>query len=857
MNHTKTILRSKFCLRTTLVVPFVLQIATAVGLVGYLSFRNGQRAVDDLANQLIEETGARIEQHVLDYLRKPQTIVQMTHAALQSGNLDLNDLDGLRRYFWQVVSQEKLDNYLYLGTEKSEFIGVERMDDHTVWFKVRTLNSSPNRETYLLDDRGNPQKLLRSRGYDPRSRPWYQEGIKIRQFGWSPVFPSYSRKNTSLEISPIRPVFNADGQVLAVVSMNLRLVRITDFLQDLYTSHHGQSFIMERSGDLIASSALAEPFTIIGEGGDREIERLPATNAQDPTVSETARFLQQQFGSFAAIADDRQLKMTIGDALYYIQVLPIRDGRGIDWLTVVVVPEQDFMAQINQNTRNTILLCLAALGTAIASSILTARWISRPILGISQASDQLAQGDLDQQVEPSLIVEIDTLANSFNTMAGQLKESFNALQQSEERFRSLVANIPGAIYRCQCNSDWKMKFISNTITEISGYQPSDYIHNRVCRYASTIHPEDRALVDTIVNQAVTAKKPYEVEYKIIHKDGSIRWVAERGRGVFDPQGNLLYLDGAIFDVSERKKVELALAEKDALMQLVLDNIPQLIFWKNSHFVFQGCNRQWAKSVGLNSPDDIVGKTDKELYQDESNVDVYLDKDRRVIETGNPELYLEYKSNKDKWFDTKKLPIRNPEHKIIGILGTIEDITERKKAEEALRIAEENYRSIFENAVEGIFQSSPEGRFISVNPALARIYGYDSPREMIESITNISEQLYVDSEKRTEFKKLLETYNIIKDFEFRCYYKDGSIIWTQINARAVKANSGNILYYEGIVQDITERKRREDELRRQLEELQIEIDQNKREKEVAMLTESSYFQEVQQEIAEVDLDEFWS
>ncbi len=129
--------------------------------------------------------------------------------------------------------------------------------------------------------------------------------------------------------------------------------------------------------------------------------------------------------------------------------------------------------------------------------------------------------------------------------------------------------------------------------------------------------------------------------------------------------------------------------------------------------------------------------------------------------------------------------------------------------------------------------------------------------MIESINNISEQLYVDPEKRTEFKKLLATQDIVKDFEYRCYCKDGSIIWTQIDARVVKAKNGNVLYYEGIVQDITERKRREDELRKQLEELKIEIDREKREQEVAMLTQSSYFQEVQQEIAEVNLDEFWS
>ena len=186
-----------------------------------------------------------------------------------------------------------------------------------------------------------------------------------------------------------------------------------------------------------------------------------------------------------------------------------------------------------------------------------------------------------------------------------------------------------------------------------------------------------------------------------------------------------------------------------------------------------------------------------------------------------------------------------------------DITERKQAEESLRIAEENYRSIFENALEGIFQSSPEGRFLRVNPALAKIYGYDSPNEMITSITNIGEQLYVDSEQRKEFQEQLAKQQSVSDFEYRSYCKDGRIIWTQIDARVVKDNQGEILYYEGMVQDVTERKRREDELRKQLEELRIEIDHSKREKEVAMLTESSFFQEVQQEMAQVDLDEFWS
>lgn len=174
----------------------------------------------------------------------------------------------------------------------------------------------------------------------------------------------------------------------------------------------------------------------------------------------------------------------------------------------------------------------------------------------------------------------------------------------------------------------------------------------------------------------------------------------------------------------------------------------------------------------------------------------------------------------------------------------------------LEALEQRYRSIFENALEGIFQSTPEGRFINVNPALAEMYGYDSPEDLTNSITNIGEQIYVDSEKRQEFQTILDTQETLKEFEYRCYRKDGRIIWTQIDARVVKDSAGKVLYYEGIVQDITERKQREDALKRQLEELEIEIDQQKREEAVATLVGSSYFQEVQKEIAEVDLDEFW-
>ena len=135
--------------------------------------------------------------------------------------------------------------------------------------------------------------------------------------------------------------------------------------------------------------------------------------------------------------------------------------------------------------------------------------------------------------------------------------------------------------------------------------------------------------------------------------------------------------------------------------------------------------------------------------------------------------------------------------------------ERKQAEEELRHAEEKYRSIFDNSAEGIFQTTPDGRVLTANPAAARIFGYDSPKEGIASITNIAKDLYVDSSKRDEFQALMQAQGYVKGFEFRAYKKDRSIIVISINCHVVRDKSGQILYFEGILQDITEKKRIEE------------------------------------------------
>jgi PAS domain S-box-containing protein/putative nucleotidyltransferase with HDIG domain len=143
---------------------------------------------------------------------------------------------------------------------------------------------------------------------------------------------------------------------------------------------------------------------------------------------------------------------------------------------------------------------------------------------------------------------------------------------------------------------------------------------------------------------------------------------------------------------------------------------------------------------------------------------------------------------------------------------------KSRTDKALRVSEQKYRSIFENAVEGIFQTTPEGQYLSVNPALARMLGYDSPDELINETVDLSMQIYVNPEDRAKFKSILEEQGIIERFETQHYRKDGSKIWVSINARVVKDETGKVLYYEGTIEDFSSRKFAEESLQQTTEKL---------------------------------------
>jgi diguanylate cyclase (GGDEF)-like protein/PAS domain S-box-containing protein len=255
--------------------------------------------------------------------------------------------------------------------------------------------------------------------------------------------------------------------------------------------------------------------------------------------------------------------------------------------------------------------------------------------------------------------------------------------------KTLLANIDGIVYRCRDDLQHTLEFASQGCLALTGYDVADLLHNSVIAFAALKHPDDQLWVSEAMRLALRERRAFDLEYRLVHAGGSVRWVWDRGMAVYDAQGNVLAIE-----------------------------------------------------------------------------------------------------------------------------GLVQDVTSRKEAEQRLREAERRYRGLFDNALEGIFRTTLDGRYLGANPALANIYGFASPAELIASLQNIGSQLYVDPERREEFMLIMTSRGSVSGFESQVYRKNGDIIWISENARVIIEDDGLPQGYEGTVEDITDRKRYQSRIEQQ-------------------------------------------
>ncbi len=281
---------------------------------------------------------------------------------------------------------------------------------------------------------------------------------------------------------------------------------------------------------------------------------------------------------------------------------------------------------------------------------------------------------------------------------------------------------------------------------------------------------------------------------------SARRFKSAGRGLFSLRSS-----------SSRKRAHTVLAPSEPLFSTFMDSLPGFVWMKDLSGRYVYANQLLKQLTPFQNG--WLGKTDAELWPGEIGANL-RENDLKVMASGETLETVEpcYSDGRDLWVLVNKFPVFDNAGTVVMVAGAGVDITSRKRAQEALRETEEKYRSIFENAVEGIFQTTPEGRFIAANPALARMLGFDSPEDLISTRTNIAEEHYVEPLSREEFKRSMEKNGFVLDFELEAYRKDGSKIWISENVRAVRDHNGTVSYYEGTTQDITARKRAEEALR---------------------------------------------
>ena len=553
-------------LRTVLIVPFVLQIVGTVGLVGYLSYRNGHEEVENLATQLQLEVDSCIEHHLDTYLAIPSQLNKINVDAYEIRLLNFLNFKSTGQYFWRQLQVFNI-SYINFATPKGEFIGAGDYGQGKIQIEEIPLNTSGKSYKYDADSKGNRTRLISVQKFDPHAESWYSNAVKAGKPVWSDIY-NWDTNPEIMSIAVSYPFYNENKTLIGVTGIDLKLSDISNFLKRIKLGRTGKAFILERSGLLVASSARELPFTMV----NGKAQRLNALNSRTPTIQLTTQYLQKHFGSLSKIQDSYQLNLNLSGQQQYVQVSPWRDKLGLDWLVVIVIPEADFMQQINANTHTTILLCIMALIGSIGIGILTARWVTQPILHLNSAAKRIAQGQWNKTVEFKRADEVGELAKSFNRMAAQLQRSFTeleslneALVQSESRLKQFLDAVPVGV--AIHDTTGQILYFNQTAKQLLG---TDTIPDAATEELAATYQiyRQNQLCPTEQLPALRAIKGETVFFDDleVHRNGEIIPMEVRATPIWDERGNIIYASAAFADITRRKQVEKLFADYNRTLE---------------------------------------------------------------------------------------------------------------------------------------------------------------------------------------------------------------------------------------------------------------------------------------------------
>lgn len=686
-------------LRTVLTVSIVIIFVFAIGITGLLAFLNSQYAVSDLASQLQNEVSDRIKQHLDNYLEVPHLINQLCLDSFKLGEVNTHDPDGLKRHFQELSYRYKSFESIYYANELEgnytiiSSVGAPGIANGTERFwGFADKNTNFSFEEYRINREGQTlEKTYDIPHYDPRSRPWYQNAVAAGGPAWTPI---YMWIEGVVGQDAILPVYSDQNKLLGVQGTSLTLTGIGDFLQNLSISQTGQAFIIEKSGLIVASSTIKEPYTRV----NGTLVRLSALDCNNSVVQGATEFLLQQVNIQQNVTARQHFVFDLGSERQFVEVTPYKDAYGLDWLIVVVIPESDFMGKINTNNQTTIMLIISSIIGTIIICIFLARWITDPILSMNRSAKALALGDWTSFTELDRRDELGELSNSFKFMADQLRTMFSSLKSSEEQYMNLFQSSADAILLFDRLSLLHMNRAAEEMFRISeqeatGKEVKELLGN---------------VGDVIGEMIVSSYDAGNIGYK----DQTISRIIE-GKEQFmnirltqvPAEDKSLYLVH-IRDITDERRAILLSAEQEALresyshIQMILQLLPdptfvinydgQVLFWNRAMERMTNVTAEAMTGKGDYVYAEAIQATkrpiliDFALHPEILNEDLYpyIDRSGDVLRTS---FRLET-AGEMKFLSAIAACLYDKNGHVIGAIESIRDITSHKIAEDALLIA---------------------------------------------------------------------------------------------------------------------------------------------------------------------------
>lgn len=426
-------------LRLLLTVPYVLLVVVLAAALGILSYQAGSRAISTLTDQLLLETVGRITQAVDRHIVGSGAVLETAFPEGMAAPRSIeSDLENLRTRFWIATALHTDPNdYVYYGNESGQNLGLLRIDPERVEMRMK-LQENERRGIYHYEGIDGTLEFVRreQRVFDPRTRPWYADGRDRNGHTWTSVYIDFGTRE--LVATRARRVLSMDGSFEGVVATDVSLKALNDFVSQLRVSPNGIAFIIEPNGALIASSASPNVIRL----PDGEYRRASANDGDHPILRESYDAIIRHISAHGIPESTHAISVPANGDLIHVAFDRIRDDAGLDWITVVAMPDSDFMSGITDNFRRTIYVALFAVLLTVAIGLCILTWVAGDLRRLKEAARRVGEGELDAPVGIHRRDELGELARSFETMQQRLQtDELTGLLNREAFTHKLRARI--------------------------------------------------------------------------------------------------------------------------------------------------------------------------------------------------------------------------------------------------------------------------------------------------------------------------------------------------------------------------------------------------------------------------------